>query len=620
MIELDGVQERLNQLAWQPVDAKAFNQLSKQEQLVRIRHSSAHLLASALEVTHPGTRFVTGPATPTGFFYDVKTETALKTEDLEAIQAEMEKIAGRSVAFEVAELPRPEAIALFQAMGQDYKVPILERITDDVVTLYRHGHFVDLCAGPHVPHTGLLRSVKLLTLSAVHYHGEDTPSLTRVTGTAWARPKDLQDYLTFLDEVKARDHRVLGPQLELFSFHPWATSAMWHPLGVTLRQTLMGFWRDTISRSEYVEIMNPLLYRKELFETSGHWAHFQENMFIFHEDGEPSLALKPMNCPDTMLFFKSQVRSYRELPLRVAEGQILHRNETSGALHGLMRTRQFIQDDAHIFLSAEQVGQEVLDLLAMLDETYQLFDLTYNVHFSTRPENYMGDLAVWDEAEAGLKKALEASGKGYVIDEGEGAFYGPKIDVYIQDSLGREWQCGTVQLDFQLPERFDLKYIAQDGSQQRPIVVHRAIFGSFERFVGILIEHLGGAFPTWLAPVQVAVLPIGEKHHEYAQQVAKDLRASGLRVKVMVDESVNYRVRQAETQKIPTMLVVGDREAEQGTVSVRTYQNGPQGAKPVDEVKAALLEKVANRTFDVTVKNFANLFRTDDSSVMSEAY
>lgn len=611
---------------WQLVKKQEdFKTLPTEAQLTRIRHSAAHVMASALERVLPGTQYAIGPATAQGFFYDVKPPRPLTEADLEAIQKEIDAITAEAQPFAVAEVPKHEAIAYFEAMNQPHKVEILARIPDEVVTLYSHGKpdtgfFVDLCAGPHVPHSGACKHMKVLGLSGVHWRGEDTPTLTRVSGTAWASAENLNEYLEFLQEVKTRDHRNLGPQLGLFTFHPWAAAPLWQPKGVRLRNTLMDYWRQQIEPRGYVEILNPLFYKKDLFETSGHWAHFRENMFIFNdaETGEPDLALKPMNCPDTMLFFKSALRSYRELPMRVAEGQILHRNEATGAMHGLMRTRQFVQDDAHIFLTPEQVQAEILDLLRLIEDTYALFELPFALHLSTRPENYMGELSVWQQAEAGLKSALDALGKPYVIDEGEGAFYGPKIDINILDSLGRAWQCGTVQLDFQLPERFELEYVKEDGTTARPIVVHRAVYGSFERFLGILIEHLGGAFPTWLAPVQAVVLPIAERHHAYATEVLSQLKAAGIRAEIWGDDSVNYRIRQAETHKIPTMLVLGDREAEAQTASVRTYQHGQEGAKPANEVVDSLLEKTRNRVFDVTVKSYSALFR-GDSGISSEA-
>ena len=615
----------LNNLTWQPVDAQAFDKLSRDEKLFRIRHSAAHVMADALQRIMPDTQFAIGPATDTGFFYDVVTSEPLTNDDLEKIQTEINTITGGKDRFEVATVDRPKAIELFGALKQPHKLEILNRIPSDTVTLYRSGTFIDLCAGPHVPSTKWCRFLKVLNLSAAHWHGEDVPSLTRITGTAWTSKDELNKYLEFMEAAKERDHRNMGPKLDLFSFHPWAAGALWHPNGVTLRNTLMQFWRDVISDKEYVEISNPLLYKKDLFETSGHWDHYQDNMFIFRDpEGEPEFALKPMNCPDTMLYFRSQRRSYRELPLRIAEGQILHRNEATGAFHGIMRTRQFVQDDAHIFVAGEHVQDEVLSLLKMLDDTYSMFELTYKIRLSTRPESFMGERAVWDQAEEALKSALEASGKPFEIDPGEGAFYGPKIDVVILDSLGREWQCGTVQLDFQLPERFELKYVAADGSFQQPIVIHRAIFGSFDRFIGILIEHLGGAFPTWLAPVQVNVMPIADRHSEYAQTVVKQLKRVGVRVRLDdSNETINNRVRQSETAKVPYVLVVGDREAEEGTVSIRKYSKGPQGVKTIDEFQHDILDLIEQRTFDITVKSYAELFHSlslDDTDVPEQEY
>jgi threonyl-tRNA synthetase len=616
-------QEWLNALDWTPVPTDGFGRLPAEEQLLRIRHSSAHIMAEAIREIRPEVQLATGPATPQGFFYDVKTQEPLREEDLEAIQERINKITGRSIPFETTEIAKEEAIALFRSLNQPHKLEVLERIPVERVTLYRHGGFVDLCAGPHVPHTGLCRNMKVLTLAATHWRGEDIPSLTRVGGTAWSKPKDLERYLEFLQESKARDHRVLGPQLDLFSFHPWAASAMWHPKGVTLRQTLMSYWREIISSGkfgEYVEIMNPLLYKPELFQTSGHWDHYQEDMFIFRDENhDPNFCLKPMNCPDTMLYFRSQVRSYRELPLRIAEGQILHRNEATGALHGIMRTRSFIQDDAHLFIAPEHVQQEVHNLIRMLDEVYALFQLDYSFRLSTRPEKFMGDPAVWDKAEEGLKNALTAAGCEFVINEGDGAFYGPKIDVVILDSLGREWQCGTIQLDFQLPERFELKYVGQDGNFQRPIVIHRAIFGSFERFIGILIEHMAGAFPTWLSPVQVAVLPISEKASEYGKSVMAALKAKGIRTVFNEEDSINYRIRHSETSKIPYMFVVGEREAEAGSVAVRRYGGKEkQRVMPLDEAIEEILTKVREHTFDLELRQFGDLFRKPSAAISTE--
>lgn len=610
----------INSLSWEPVSIEAFKALSKEEQLFRIRHSAAHIMAEAIARVRPDTSFATGPATGNGFFYDVVTSDPLTNDDLPLIQAEIDSIAESKVPFEVATISQEQARVFFNSRGQRHKLEIIDKIGASELTLYRHGAFIDLCAGPHVPLSSICKHTKVLSLSAAHWRGEAVPSLTRVTGTAWSKEADLARYLEFLEESKKRDHRVLGPQLDFFSFHPWAGGALWHPKGVQLRQCLMSFWRDTIYNKGYQEILNPLLYKKDLFETSGHWDHYQENMFIFRdEDQEPSFVLKPMNCPDTMLFYKTRLRSYKELPLRIAEGQILHRNEATGAIHGIMRTRNFIQDDAHVFLAPEHVESEIIQLLGMIEQLYGMFGMTYVISLSTRPENYMGEREVWDKAEAALQAALEASGRPFKIDAGEGAFYGPKIDVHIQDSLGRQWQCGTVQLDFQLPERFELTYVAQDGSYQRPIVVHRAVFGSFDRFIGILIEHLGGAFPTWLAPTQVVVIPISERHAEYAQALVEDYAEAGIRAELdNANETVNNRIRIAETHKIPYSVVVGDREVEEGTVSVRKYSEGQKGTMSKSDFKAHLLDLIKAKTFDVQVKSYKELFENVAASVKLE--
>lgn len=609
----------LETLTWTAVDGSAYKKLSPAEQLHRVRHSAAHVLAAALQQVAPDVQLAIGPATNTGFFYDVKTSTPLKEDDLAELESKMKTIVGKAAAFEVASIPIETAVQFFTATNQPHKLDILKKLTVETVTLYRCGSFVDLCAGPHVPHTGLCSNTKLQFLAGAHWHGEETPTLTRITGTAWAKPKDLERYLTFLEASKARDHRVLGPQLDLFSFHPWGAGAFWHPKGMKFRRTLENYWRETLERYGYVEISNPILYKKELFETSGHWEHFQHNMFVFNnEEGEAEYAIKPMNCPDTMLFFRSKTRSYRELPLRIAEGQILHRNEATGAMHGLMRTRMFSQDDAHIFAKPDQIESEVSHLFKMLDEVYALFQLDYTLSLSTRPENFMGEIAVWDKAEAALTEALKATGRPFKIEAGEGAFYGPKIDIQIRDSLGRQWQCGTFQLDFQLPERFDLHYVDVDGSLQRPIVIHRAIFGSFERFMGILVEHFGGAFPTWLAPIQVAVLPISEKNIEYAETVANTLKKVGFRPVIEQEDSINYRVRACETQKIPIMLVVGEREAQEQTVSVRRYHVGAKQVLSLEAFIQTLQQEVVEKAITLEIQTFADLFFQDETAPSDE--
>jgi threonyl-tRNA synthetase len=600
----------LREREWSPVHPEEFRALPADEKLRRIRHSSAHVMATALRHVRPEARFAIGPATEHGFFYDVRLDAPLTPEELKAVQEGMGQVAKAKQPFEVAEIPHAEAVEFFRDRGEQYKLDILEKLVDQKVTFYRNGDFVDLCAGPHVPDTGFCHHVRLLAASPAHWRGEQNPSLQRVSGTAWDSKDALKNYLAFVEEAKARDHRVLGAALDLFSFHPWAASALWHPRGLIIRNELGRFWRELQPEYGYVEILNPVLYKPELFKTSGHWEHYSDDMFIVRDaEGDPDFVLKPMNCPDTMLYYRTAAHSYRELPLRVAESQVLHRNEVTGALHGLMRTRSFVQDDAHIFLAPEQVQDEIRQLLELVDHFYSVFGLQYSMKLSTRPEPFMGAIEQWDTAEAALKSALDASGREYSIDEGDGAFYGPKIDISIQDSLGRKWQCGTIQLDFQQPQRFELEYTAQDGTRQTPIVIHRAIFGSIERFVGVIVEHFAGAFPVWLAPVQAVVLPISdEKHLEYAHEVTARLRKAGVRAETAQYESLNYRIRQAEKQKVPYILVVGEREQEQGTAAVRRHKVKEQRVLPVADVVLEIADKVRSRELDVHVATMAAKF------------
>jgi threonyl-tRNA synthetase len=439
--------------------------------------------------------------------------------------------------------------------------------------------------------------------------------LQRIYGTAWETAEELAEYLQFLEDSKARDHRKLGLQLDLFSFHPWSAGCpFWHPRGLTVREELRRLWRETHKKAGYIEILNPVIYRKDLFETSGHWDHFQKNMFLVQDGSEPEAAmgLKPMNCPDTMLFYKTRQHSYRELPLRISQGQMLHRNEPMGTLHGLMRARVFSQDDAHIYLHEDQIQDEIVRVMELLKLIYSFFGLRYSITLSTRPEDSMGEAELWEKAEAGLRQALESLALPYTVDAGGGAFYGPKIDVMVHDSMGRQWQCGTVQLDFQLPRRFELEFTDRDNQPRTPVVIHRALFGSVERFLGILIEHFAGALPTWLAPVQVMVLPIAEGQESYARSVLEQCDAAGLRAEMSAPESkIGYRIREAELHKIPYMLVVGKREAEAGTVSLRTYQEKDRGSLPLAEVIAEIQKKNRERTLDVTVKDYSALFRTE---------
>ncbi|HEV3050139.1 MAG TPA: threonine--tRNA ligase [Longimicrobium sp.] len=610
----------LREREWQPVQNEEFKALPSDEKLRRIRHSSAHVMATALRRVRPEARFAIGPATEHGFFYDVKLDAPLSPEEIAAVQEGMGQVAKEKQPFEVAVIPHADAVEFFQDKGEQYKLDILEKLVDQTVTFYRNGDFVDLCAGPHVPDTGWCQHVKLLASSPAHWRGEQNPSLQRVSGTAWDSRDALKNYLAFVEEAKARDHRVLGPALDLFSFHPWASSALWHPRGLIIRNELGRFWRELQPEYGYVEILNPILYKPDLFHQSGHWENYHEDMFIVRDGaGEPDWAIKPMNCPDTMLYYRTQAHSYRELPLRVAESQVLHRNEVTGALHGLMRTRSFVQDDAHIFLAPEQVQDEIRQLLELVDHFYSVFGLQYSMKLSTRPEKFMGEIAQWDAAELALKQAMDAAGREYWIDEGDGAFYGPKIDISIQDSLGRKWQCGTIQLDFQLPQRFELEYTAQDGTRQTPIVIHRAIFGSIERFIGVIVEHFAGAFPVWLAPVQAVVLPISdEKHLDYAKDVASRLRKAGVRAELAQYESLNYRIRQAEKQKVPYILVVGDREQEQQTAAVRRHKVKEQRVLPVADVVLEIADKQRARELDVHVATIAAARFAEPSGATTE--
>lgn len=604
----------LGSLAWQsPIIDAEFRGMDRSSRLARIRHSAAHVFATALTRLRPTTQFAVGPATGEGFFYDVIPSETLEQEALARLEEEMSRISEERQPFQVARVEKEDARRYFQDHGQTYKLEILQRIADSTVTLYRNGDFIDLCAGPHVPHTGYCRNVKLLNISSAHWRQESKPSLTRVSGTAWESPKELKSYLRFQEEARARDHRVVGPALGLFSIHPWAASPIYHPAGLVIRNELMALWREITARFNYVEIFSPILYRKELFETSGHWQHFREDMFVIpDEKGDPDWVLKPMNCPDTMLFFKAAQHSYRDLPYRVSEGQLLHRNEAAGTLHGLMRGRTFTQDDAHIFLAMEHMHQEILGLLGMVEEVYGAFGLHYKFFLATRPAEYLGEIEVWKQAEDALRSALDDFGKSYQVNEGDGAFYGPKIDVRLTDSLGREWQCGTVQLDFQLPIRFDLTYTASDGSSQRPIVIHRAVFGSFERFIGVLIEHTAGAFPTWLAPVQALVLSISDTQSEYAEKVHRTLHARGFRVEVSRGGTLNAQVREGQMRKVPFLLVVGEREANDETVSVRRYRSKESATMPLSAFVEDLAARVKERRMDVEVPQLERDFESTE--------
>jgi threonyl-tRNA synthetase len=575
------------------------------EALPLYRHSTAHLLAAAVTNLFPGAQCGIGPATDEGFFYDFVVERPFVPEDLEAIEKKMKELAAQDLPYERQMWPREEAIAFFRERGEPLKVQLIEEKTAgqrevSCYTIKDRDTFVDFCVGPHVPSTGRLKAFKLLNASNAYWKGDArNQPMQRVNGTAFLSDKELQAHLHRVEEAKKRDHRKLGKELGLFWFHPWAPGEpFWLPKGTTLVNLLGNYMRDVLFPAGYVEVRAPLVFNKALWETSGHWQHYRQNMFLIQTEGEEEQSsLKPMNCPGHMLLFGSAVRSYRDLPMRIHEQSVLHRMEASGVLSGLTRVREFIMDDAHIFLREDQIGEEVERLLRLVRRVYDDFGLTPEMKLSTRPADHLGEKATWDHAEAELKKALEAAGLAYTIDEGDGAFYGPKIDFSVTDALGRKWQCATIQLDYQLPQQFALKYIGADNAEHRPVVIHRAIFGSFERFIALLLEHYAGAFPLWLAPVQATVLPIADRHAEYARAVRDRLAAAGLRVE-MDDrqEKIGYKIREAQLQKIPYMLVTGDREAAEGTVSVRSRSSGDLGGRQVDEfIRQALAEIAAKR-------------------------
>jgi threonyl-tRNA synthetase len=581
------------------------------EALEIYRHSTAHLMAAAVTQLFPGTQCGIGPAIDEGFYYDFVVPRPFVPEDLEAIEKKMKELASQDLVYERQMWPREEAKAFFAARGEPLKVQLIEEKTAgnpevSVYTIKDRDTFVDFCVGPHVPSTGRLKGFKLLSASNAYWKGDArNQPMQRVYGTAFFSESELKAHLQRIEEAKKRDHRKIGRELRLFWFHPWAPGQpFWLPKGTTLVNLLANYMRGILFPAGYVEVRAPLVFNKALWEKSGHWTHYRENMFLIESPGdeEPS-GLKPMNCPGHMLLFGSEVRSYRDLPLRIHEQSVLHRMEASGVLSGLTRVREFIMDDAHIFVREDQIGDEVERLLRLVQQVYNDFGLTPEMKLSTRPAEFLGDVSTWDHAEAELKKALEAVNVAYTIDEGDGAFYGPKIDFALTDTLGRKWQCATVQLDYQLPQQFDLKYVGADNAEHRPVVIHRAIFGSFERFIALLIEHYAGAFPLWFAPVQAVVLPIADRHTEYARSVVERLRTAGLRVELDGrQEKIGFKIREAQLQKVPYMLVTGDREAAEATVSVRSRVGGDLGAKRIEEfIEDALLEVRSKKAAPVNV-------------------
>ena len=550
------------------------------DELRAIRHTASHVLAQAVKRLYPETKLAIGPAIDDGFYYDFDREGGFTPDDLEKLEAEMKKIVKENLALKPFVLPRDEAIKFMQEKGEPYKVELIEDLPEgETISFYQQGDFVDLCAGPHILYTKGIKAFKLTSIAGAYWRGsEKNKMLTRIYGTAFAKKEDLEAYLTMMEEAKKRDHRKLGKELGLFMFAEEGPGfPFFLPKGMTLKNTLIDYWREIHLREGYQEVSTPVILSRKLWETSGHWDHYKENMYTTVIDDE-DYAIKPMNCPGGMLVYKSQPRSYRDLPLRVGELGLVHRHEKSGQLHGLMRVRCFTQDDAHIFMTQDQITDEIKGVTRLINEVYSQFGFDYFVELSTRPEDSMGSDEDWEMATNGLRNALDEMGLKYIVNEGDGAFYGPKIDFHLRDSIGRTWQCGTIQLDFQLPQRFEAEYVAEDGTKKSPIMIHRVCFGSIERFIGILIEHFAGKFPVWLAPVQVKVIPVSEKSMEYAQGVYDQLKAAGIRTELdRKDEKVGYKIRQAQLEKVPFMLVLGEKEAAEGKITVRSRDKGDLG-------------------------------------------
>ena len=563
-------------------------------------HTCSHVLAQAMKRLHPEVKLAIGPSIDNGFYYDFDTPQPFSETQLEELEAEMRKICKEKLKLERFELPREEAVRYMEEKGEPYKVELINDLPEDaVISFYKQGEFVDLCAGPHVDSTGRIKgnAIKLTACNAAYWRGDSSrQTLQRIYGVAFPKKDELDEYLARIEEAKKRDHRKLGKELGLFMLAEEGPGfPFFLPKGMTLKNTLLDYWRECHKRYGYVEIATPIILNQELWHRSGHWDHYKDNMYTTVIDGE-DFAVKPMNCPGGMLVYKSEPHSYRDLPLRAAELGLVHRHEMSGALHGLFRVRCFTQDDAHIFMTREQMKDEIINVVKLFDEMYSTFGLTYQIELSTMPEDHMGDEEVWRFAENTLQAAIEEMGKPFVINAGDGAFYGPKLDFHLADSLGRTWQCGTIQLDFQMPERFELEYIGADGEAHRPVMIHRALLGSIERFIGVITEHFAGAFPTWLNPVQVKVLPVTDRAAEYAAQISRSLEAQNFRVEVDGrNEKIGKKIREAQLEKIPYMLVVGDRDMEAGTVSVRHRAEGDLGAMSLENFTAMLRQVVDNK-------------------------
>lgn len=587
------------------VDADAeykVHTLKDEEGLAVLRHSTAHLMAQAISHLWKNAKFAIGPSIKNGFYYDIDFEgTVIAPEDLEKIEAEMTKIVKEDLPIVREEMSREEAIEFFRKHNDTYKVEILSEMDSPVVSLYRQGDYVDLCRGPHMPSTGRLKVFKLTSIAGAYWRGDTkNKMLTRIYGTAFEKKLELDEYIVRMEEAKRRDHRKLGKELDLFDiFDEGPGFPFFFPKGMVLRNTLEDFWRKEHTLAGYEEVKTPMILNQELWHRSGHWDHYKDNMYVVKIDNE-DYAIKPMNCPGGMLVYKRKPHSYRDLPERMAELGLVHRHELSGALHGLMRVRCFTQDDAHIFMTPDQIEEEIEGVVRLIDKFYKVFGFKYKLELSTRPENSMGTDEQWETATNALKRALNVLGKDYEINEGDGAFYGPKIDFHLEDSIGRTWQCGTIQLDFQMPERFDLTYVGQDGEKHRPVMIHRVVFGSIERFIAILTEHYAGAFPLWLAPVQVKIVPISEVQADYAHQVCEKLVNMGIRAEVDDrNEKMGYRIREAQLQKIPYMLVLGEKEKQCGTVAVRNRKKGDLGVMSFDDLANKLLKEIAEKSADM---------------------
>ncbi|MCT4585211.1 MAG: threonine--tRNA ligase [Peptostreptococcaceae bacterium] len=562
------------------------------------RHTSSHILAQAIKRLYPAAKLAIGPAIDNGFYYDIDLDQKLNNEDLEKIEKEMKKIVKEDLKIEKFVLSREEALELMKEKNEDYKVELINDLDKEaVISFYKQGEFVDLCAGPHVPTTKKVKAFKLMSVAGAYWRGDEkNKMLQRIYGTSFEKKKALDEHLEMLEEAKKRDHRKLGKELGLFTISEFGPGfPFFMPKGMQLKNELLNYWREIHKKAGYVEIETPIILNRELWETSGHWYHYKENMYSLKID-EQDFAIKPMNCPGGMLYYKSNMHSYKEFPMRVGEIGRVHRHELSGALHGLMRVRAFTQDDAHIFMLPEQIKDEIKGVIKLIDEVYSTFGFKYHLELSTRPEDSMGSDEEWEVAETGLREALEELNLDYKLNEGDGAFYGPKIDFHLQDCLGRTWQCGTIQLDMQLPQRFELEYIGKDGEKHRPIMIHRVAFGSIERFIGILIEHYAGKFPTWIAPTQVKILPISDKYMDYANEVKKELFANDIRVEIDDRaEKIGYKIREAQLEKIPYMLIVGEKEASEKTLSVRSRDKGELGNIDIKEFISNIEQEVNDK-------------------------